>query len=77
MNVVHWKSPRAVVYLNDYLHQRTFVCSWYEELEDVDLISIADILDEKRLSSMAAHPSNWRRWSPKLSEYPMLGEELM
>ncbi len=70
-------SPGTVAHLSDFRHRRVFL--WPrsgDELLDLDLVRIADVLDEKRLSAMAAHPSNWRRRLTQLGEDPMLGEEL-
>jgi hypothetical protein len=71
------QSSESVVHLSDYQRRRVFLCPGNgNELKDVALVRIADVLDEKRLSAMAAHPSSQRRTSAKPPENPTLGEEL-
>lgn len=69
----------AIVRLNYHSSRRVCGCLDHgDALETVWLVPIAAVLDERRLSSMAAHPSalgDWY-WSPKPVENPMLDEEL-
>jgi hypothetical protein len=51
-----------VIRLSDYVHSRLFFCPGKgNELRGLSLVPIAEVIDEKRLSAMADHPSMRRR----------------
>lgn len=68
----------AIARLNYHPSGRVCECPDHrDETESVWLFSIAALLDERRLSSMAAHPSaagDWY-WSPQLIDDPVIDEE--
>ena len=52
----------SVIRLSDYVHSRLFFCPGKgNELRGLSLVPIAEVIDEKRLSAMADHPSMRRR----------------
>jgi hypothetical protein len=66
----------SVIELSEHTRRRVYLCPGRgNELVGVALVPIADVIDEKRLSSMAAHPSMWRPRSPQPVQDPMGGEE--
>lgn len=68
----------AVVRLSDHVFNRAYLWPECGDVRDrASLVSIAEVLDAKRLASMAAHPSNHRAEdSAEPVEDPMLDEEL-
>lgn len=66
--------PGTVAHLSDFRYRRILFQLRPGE-ESRDLVHIAEVLDEKRLSAMAAHPSNWRRRLAQADEDPVLGKE--